>query len=321
MTEPLDPFVTDDPVASIVAEHRRLAHERRPLLLRTSGTSTGRPREIVRTTASWVDSFSAFSELTGTDAGATVWIPGPLGATMNLFAATHTAWAGAERVGQATDASHLHLTTAAALGVAARTPELLTGRTVVVAGDALSPGQADALEAAGARVAHYYGAAELSFVGWGRDSESLRPFPGVEVHSDAGTLRARSAFLSLSARPDEAGWGTVGDLGEVTPTGMLRVFGRPGAVTTAGATVQLAEIEAALRIVAPLGVVVLGLPHPDLGAVLVAYVTDAAVIPALKEQALRTLTPAARPRHWRPIPAWPLTPQAKIDRVALAALT
>ena len=48
---------------------------------------------------------------------------------------------------------------------------------VVVAGDRLSPGLADRAASAGHTVHHYYGAAQLSFVAWGRDAGFLAALP------------------------------------------------------------------------------------------------------------------------------------------------
>lgn len=312
----LDPFATPDPAAAIVAEHALEPGSRRLLALTTSGTSTGRPRVIRRSTSSWVDSFEAFSRLSDTRVTSRVWIPGPLRATMNLFAATHAHWAGAARVESAAEATHLHLTTAALLQLLDTDAHAVAGRTVVTAGAALVPAVADRVEAAGGTVHHYYGAAELSFVAWGRDSSSMRAFPGVEVRTVEHQLQARSPFVAGPA-PDATTWHTVGDLGEVRPDGLITVWGRPGAITTAGATVQIGEIEAALRDLAPHGLVVQGLPHPRLGEVVTAWVTDASVIPALKERSRARLTAPAQPRQWRVIPTWPLTPAGKIDRPAL----
>ena len=65
-----------DPVAAVLD-----AHEHGELIsLQTSGT-TSRPRSVVRTTASWVDSFPHVSRLTGIDRHSRVWVPGPLAAT------------------------------------------------------------------------------------------------------------------------------------------------------------------------------------------------------------------------------------------------
>ncbi|MCW2809911.1 MAG: hypothetical protein JWP61_369, partial [Friedmanniella sp.] len=82
-----------DPVAAFLAAHA--AGER--VALPTSGTSTA-PRSVVRSTASWVDSFAGVAALSGLTPASRVWVPGPLNATMNLFAAVHARHLGAARV-------------------------------------------------------------------------------------------------------------------------------------------------------------------------------------------------------------------------------
>ena len=67
---------------------------------------------------------------------------------------------------------------------------------LVVAGDRLRRPLAQRAAAAGARVSHYYGAAELSFVAWGSDEEDLRAFPGVELEIRDGVIWVRSPYLS-----------------------------------------------------------------------------------------------------------------------------
>ena len=108
----------------------------------------------------------------------------------------------------------------------------------------------------GAEVSHYFGAAELSFVAWGRHEDDLRAFPGVEVEVRDGVLWARSPFLAAGVRRvspgrsccDADGFGTVGDRGAVAADGTVTVLGRgDAAVLTGGATVQVADVESALR--------------------------------------------------------------------------
>jgi hypothetical protein len=94
-----------DPVAAVLAAHAAGT----PIALRTSGT-TSRPRSVVRTTESWFDSFGPVSGLTGIDRGARVWVPGPLAATMNLFAATHARFVGADVVTTPDRITHACLT-------------------------------------------------------------------------------------------------------------------------------------------------------------------------------------------------------------------
>ena len=145
-------------------------------------------RSVVRTTDSWVSSFDAVASLAGLTSSSRLWVPGPLTATMNLFAAVHAAFLGALLVDSPGQATHAFLTP----HLLARHLPDLDGVTVVVAGDRLSPAHHDRAVAAGATVHHYYGAAELSFVAWGAHADDLRPFPGVEVSVRAGEVWVRS---------------------------------------------------------------------------------------------------------------------------------
>ncbi len=194
--------------------------------LPTGGTS-GAPRHVVRTTRSWVASFPAAAALCGLGPDSAVWVPGPLTATMNLFAAVHAEAVGAPLVAALDRATHAFLTPAVLdrlLDAGAPTD----GLTVVVAGDRLSPAVAARAVGAGAVVHHYYGAAELSFVAWGGHAEDLRAFPGVDV---AGPRRGglRAARRTSAAHRDDGGatgplrrdadgWATVGDRGALVCT-------------------------------------------------------------------------------------------------------
>lgn len=284
----------------------------------------------MRSTASWVDSFSHVSDLVGLADGARVWVPGPLTATMNLFAAVHATWAGGTVLSEPRAVSHAHLTPAALSRVLAD-PALRTalpGATVVVAGDRLSASLREEAESAGLRVAHYYGAAELSFVAWGADADDLRPFPGVQVRlGDEGEVWVRSPYLADGylegdgpLRRDNEGYATVGDRGRWEGGERLVVDGRPGWVTTAGASVDLAAVEAKLRSGGYRGeIVVVGLPHPDLGSVVAAVLTSPHDRAGLQARSREVLDPAARPRLWFHVDPLPLTPAGKTDRAALVA--
>ena len=286
-----------EPVAAVLAAR----DQGRDLTLATSGT-TGAPRTIVRTTETWWASFAPYTELSGVTAGSRVWVPGPLSGTMNLFAAVHAHVVGATLV-EADRATHACLTPAL---LDRHLDALRTGTRVTVAGDALSPALADRSERAGLEIAHYYGAAELSFVGSGRDAASLGAFPGVEIEVRDDVLWVRSPY---TARP---GWQTVGDTGSWDGH-RLRVTGRPDTVTTAGATVALADVEAALDA----RVTCFGVIRESVGEVLAAAVTDAASVPALKALARERLPASHRPRVWLVVDEIPLTPAGKVDRAAL----
>lgn len=293
--------------------------------LATSGTS-GRPRRVVRTAASWVDSFAVVAGLCGLQPDSRAWVPGPTSASMNAYAVCLADHVGAALVAAAGDATHVFCTPAA---LAALLEADHRGLTVVVAGDRLSPALADRAEAAGHTVHHYYGAAQLSFVGWGRDADSLLPFPRVEVEARDGDLWVSSPWLCLreeggpavlrSEIRDRRMWMSVGDRGSVPSDGRLVVAGRADAVTTGGATVVLADVEAALRPYARGDVVVIGRAHPRLGAVLVAVCTDptdAATLPAI---ARRVLPGSHRPRRWSVLAELPVTAAGKVDRDRITA--
>ncbi|MGA9747751.1 MAG: o-succinylbenzoate--CoA ligase [Nocardioides sp.] len=266
-----------------------------------------------RTTGSWVSSFAAVTDLSGIGPGARVWVPGAPAGSMNVFARVHAAWAGAEVVSAAEGASHAVLTPAS---LADLLPSVRPGLTVVVAGDALAPATAERAVAAGLEVHHYYGAAELSFVAWGHDAATLHPFPGVEVDVRDGEVFVRSPYLAEGcADPD--GWATVGDRGAWDGSRLV-LRGRPDAVTTGGATVRIGEVEAVLRAHAHGEVVVLGVPHPTLGQVLGAVLTEPSDRGLLGAVARTELVAAARPRRWWRASALPLTEAGKVDRARLA---
>src|SRR4051812_17780579 len=158
---PVDVAAADDPVAAFLGAH----DAGRPVALRTSAT-LGPQRTVVRTTASWISSLPTVDGLVALRPESRVWVPGPVGATMNLFAAVQAARRGARLVPSLDRATHAYLTpTVLAAGLDEGHP--VAGVTLVVAGDRLSPALHDRATRAGARVHHYYGAAELSFVAWG----------------------------------------------------------------------------------------------------------------------------------------------------------
>lgn len=317
-SEPVDLLATSDPLLAFARAHG----DGQRVALPTSGTAD-RPRMIVRSTSSWVDSFSPVSALLGVTESSLVWIPGPLQATMNLFAAVHASMVGIARVDDPREATHAHLTPATLQRELALRPDNLAGVHVLTAGDRLERSVHDTARALGVRVSHYYGAAELSFVGWGKHADALRLFPGVEAKCRHGELWVRSPYLcegyleaDRTLRIDRDGWVSVGDRGDVAD-GYVAVLGRAGGINTGGATVMIADIEHVLRPLTTGLFVVLGLPHPNLGQVVTAVVTRAADIPTLRDRSRHLLTPAQRPRRWLHLDPMPLTGSGKVDRGAV----
>ncbi|MFI7705334.1 class I adenylate-forming enzyme family protein [Nonomuraea sp. NPDC049480] len=313
-----------------------------------SSGSTGRPRAVVRTRASWTASFPHLSDLAGIGPGDVVLVPGPLASSLYAFAALHALSTGATAVvpgrwPAASLAEHLGRATVVHL-----VPHLLPAvlaepgalRTAVAGGAALDPRSREAAASAGVEIVSYYGATELSFVAADADGGGLRPFPEVEIEvrprtgSVLGEVWVRSPWLSEGylggaagpLRRDGDGWMTVGDVAHPYRLGeVLRLRGRgDGAIQTGGATVVPEDVEEVLRKVPGVGdIVVIGSPHPSLGSVVTAVLeADGASPPprALLEAVARSgLDVAQRPRRWYAVPSLPRTQAGKPARALVAA--
>lgn len=302
----------------------------------TSGT-TDRPRTVVRSVASWLDSVEHLTRFTGTTSADRVLVPAPPTGSMFAFAIAHAAHVGADvrrlpRWSLREAAAALRACTVAHLTPAMLAPlldrDLGRLRTVVCAGSSLPQSVRDLAQARGVQVVDYYGAAELSFVAI-RTGDALAPFPRVEIEVREGVIWVRSPWLcegyaadqSGPLRRDDAGWATVGDRGRLDGARGLVVTGREDSVTTGGATVLCADVEAVLRSCAGvLEAVVVGTPHPDLGELLEAVVvagTDVDVA-TLRSEASGRLAPTHLPRRWHHWSDLPLTPAGKVDRAEVA---
>ncbi|MDF9875643.1 class I adenylate-forming enzyme family protein [Cellulosimicrobium cellulans] len=206
-----------------------------------SSGSTGRPRAVVRTRASWAGSFDDVTQLLGLRPTDTVLVPGPLASSLYCFAAVHTLAVGAcaylTRTPAATtsalassDVVHLvpQVLDDVLDAVAAGAPSRL--RHAVVGGASLAPGARSRAAALGIDVLAYYGAVELSFVAYDPDGSGLRAFPGVDLAvrplpaASVGEVWVRSPWVSRGylaratgpLRRDGA-WSTVGDLADPLP--------------------------------------------------------------------------------------------------------
>lgn len=115
-----------------------------------------------------------------------------------------------------------------------------------------------------------------------------------------------------------------GDLGRLDAAGHLHVLGRRDAVIiTGGEKVDPAEVEAVLCGCGELGeVVVVGLPDPEWGQVVVAaYPATAQPLWPLVDQAVRSrLSAPKRPKHFVPLAEWPVNEQGKVNRAEVVRL-
>jgi long-chain acyl-CoA synthetase len=309
----------------------------------TSGSS-GQPRRIVRTCASWAASFAVNAALFGIGPGVRVAVLGRLVHSLALYGAVECLSLGAEvhllddlrpdrqRAALAARGIELLYATPAQLRlmVEAGGATLPLGR-VLVGGSKLDAGLRAALaEMAPEAVVHeFYGAAEASFISLsGPDCPAGsvgRPYPGVEITLEAGEIWVRSPYLFQGYAGNDpggarwrAGWLSVGEMGRMEG-GFLYLQGRAGRmVTVADQNVFPEEIEAFLMGLPGVARAAV-LPRPDglRGVHLVAVMmgsADTSAVLAAGRAAFGTLK-APRAVHW--VGDWPMLPSGKTDLAAL----
>ena len=229
----------------------------------------------------------------------------------------------------------------------------LAGARLLVSGSAaLLPSDHDRVgRLTGSRIVERYGMSETLIITAVRADGERRagyvgpPLPGVEVRvvDDEGAevppddatvgsvlVRGPSCFdeyLNLPAETAESfrdGWFVTGDLATRSPDGYLRLVGRRSTdlINTGGYRVGAGEVEAAL--LTHLGVTeaaVLGLPDPDLGERIVAWVVardgEAPDERELIDHVVATLTPHKRPREIRFVAALPRNAMGKVQKPRL----
>ena len=243
----------------------------------TSGSS-GTPRRIARSHASWTASFAVNAGLFGIGPGKRVAVLGRLVQSLSLYGAVEAVHLGAEvhllddlrPDRQAVALAQRRVQTVYAAPAQLRLlveaggdlPEL---GLVLVGGSKLDAGLRAGLAeiAPGARVVEFYGAAETSFITMavaGSPPESVgAPYPGVEVQvrgmggvvaeGERGEIWVRSPYLFDRYAGGQGGavwrdgWLSVGERGEMRD-GFLYLHGRAGRmVTVADQNVFPEEIE------------------------------------------------------------------------------
>lgn len=296
----------------------------------TSGT-TGDPKIVVRSAASWQVAFEPLNTELGLRPGDGLWMPVHQVSSMALFSAAWAQSSGFDLVipkpadQGLTRVVVAHVTPA----LLERLLEMLeagqesTLHTVLVGGDRLPEKLVHRAEVAGLCVVTYAGAAELSFVAWDR-GDGLRAFDGVATRIVDGQLWVSSPQIALDVIGgnlrrdvvDGVEWATVGDR-VAEQNGVLEFLGRSdAAILTAGATVVPAEVEAVLNSHPQItGSLVMGQPDAVLGQRVIAWIEGSADPVQLRDWVRSRLPKAARPVQWRTVETLQRTASGKIRRV------
>lgn len=152
-----------------------------------------------------------------------------------------------------------------------------------------------------------------------RSSGSALPHAHVEIDPD-GRICVGGASLFRGYYPEfaTAQRFETEDLGEWDRSGHLRVLGRRDAVIISGGKkVQPNEVEATLRSTGEFqDVVVIGVPDPEWGEVVVACYPAAGKVPDVAG-ALERMVPWQRPKRLVAMAHWPCNAQGKVNRTAL----
>lgn len=312
----------------------------------TSG-STGQPRRIRRTQASWAASFAVNARF-GIAPGARVAVQGRLVHSLALYGAVEGLHLGAEvhlleslRPDRQRKAladrriTHLYATPAQLrlmMEARGRCPDL---QLVMVGGSKLDAPLRAAVHAMApaARVREFYGAAEASFITLADETTPEtsvgRPYPGVQVAVDkGGEIWVKSPYLFVgyagctgTARWRD-GWLSVGEIGRMED-GFLYLKGRTGRmVTVADQNVFPEEIEALMETLPGIArAAVLPVWDAKRGAVLVAMVkgdhsAEGAILAALRGK----LGPLKTPKALIWVEDWPVLVSGKTDLKALEPL-
>jgi long-chain acyl-CoA synthetase len=311
----------------------------------TSGSS-GQPRRVLRTQASWIKSF-AINSGSGIGPGAKVAVLGALVYSLSLYGAIEGLHLGAEvhllggprpdrqnRSLRERQISHLYASPAQLRFLVERRAECPDLRLVMVGGSKLDPNLRAAVQAMApaAEVKEFYGAAETSFITLADDATPEgsvgRAYPGVEIEVDDGEVWVKSPYLfigyagELGSAHWRDGWLSVGEIGRLED-GFLYLQGRAGRmVTVADQNVFPEEIEAILETLPGIRrAAVLPVKDAKRGQVLVALVQgdrdqESRIMARLRAE----LGPLKAPKALIWLQEWPVLPSGKTDLRALKAL-
>lgn len=330
--------------------HGATPHGDDALLCETSGSS-GAPKVIRRSVASWQASFAVNGAALDLGPGCCVAVFAGFGASLALYGVLEGAHHGAHLLSLAdihparwadmlaTYAATTIYITPTQLALICRAGHRLPGvRHILVGGGALLPATMAAahVTCASARIIQFYGAAETSFVTW-TDAATPpgsvgQPYPGVTLRLDEdGLIWVRSPYLcdgyASGSSPDTRwsdGFVTVGEIGRLDDAGHLFICGRRSRmVTIADHNIYPEAAEACLAALCPAAAVaVVAVPDRLRGARLVACLagpTGGLSDDDLLRQCRRTLGPHAAPYQVCRVATLPQLPSGKPDIAAITA--
>ncbi|MGW0178538.1 AMP-binding protein [Nocardia sp. NPDC003345] len=308
----------------------------------TSGT-TGDPKLFVRDQASWAATLDRSDATFDIAAGDRVAVPGVLDHTHFLYGALHALTRGATAdlrpVAESLrdGATHLYSVPTVAWDVVRSGTGPIPGVREVLSSAARWPanGRAALREVLPeARLTHFYGASELSFVSFDRGSGDDGAdavgelFDGVDVEIRGGLVHVRSdmvfrGYLGAHGVTDGpvGGWVTVGDRGALDGR-RLRLFGREGDVLIRGGlNVEPAAVEAALTAIPGVTeAACVGIPDDRWGQIPVAAVVlerGAADTDEIRRRLRASLPAPSVPARILSLDGLPRTARGKLDRPAL----
>lgn len=310
----------------------------------TSGSS-GAPRRIARSFASWTASFAVNRELFVIGPGVALAVLGRLTQSLALYGALEGLHLGAsvhllddlrpDRQAGVLAARRVEVlyATPVQLRLLVEAGVVLPGlRLVLVGGAKLDLGLRAGLRrvAPSAEVREFYGAAEASFITLSdcytpQDSVG-RAYPGVEISVEAGEIWLRSPYVFQGYAGDDPGgavwqdgWLSLGERGEMRD-GWLYLHGRAGRmVTVADQNVFPEEIEVYLQgLDGVRRVAVLPVAEALRGSHLVAFVQgdvgrEAAILAAVRAR----LGVLKSPKRLIWLQEWPELASGKTDLLAL----
>jgi malonyl-CoA/methylmalonyl-CoA synthetase len=216
----------------------------------------------------------------------------------------------------------------------ARTPRVaeLSRLRLCVSGSAPLPANLSAqiAERSGQAILERYGMTETGMnLSNPHDGERRKgtvgfPLPGVSARLNPGTdeilLRGPNVFAGYWDRPDataesfDEGWFHSGDVGAIDDDGYFRIVGRrKELIISGGYNVYPREVEDVLR--AHPGVVdaaVVGIPHPDWGEQVVAFVEGSGEPAELLAFAAERLAPYKRPKQLHVVDQLPRNALGKV---------